>query len=185
MTTTELTARLRETPLVEDLDDSEIRRVTEAGAERSVPAGELLLEEGQSRSKLLVILDGEVEVIKDLDTGDEQCLVCLGAHSVLGEMGLLRGLPASATVRTTRETRIFELGYETFHDLLADGETAAYKMTVNIARILGERLERMNQEAIRMCEEFEEALDAAGEVQETARVKGLEEFRATLSRWNF
>ena len=137
------------------------------------------------RGMLLVVVDGKVEVIKNDADGDEQCLATLGPGSVLGEMGLVRDAPATATVRTVRDATVFELRRDEFHRLVQSGDPAALTMTLAIARILAERLDRMNEEAVRLCDRYQEALDAAGTVTARGRVEELNEFRSVLSQWNF
>ena len=134
---------------------------------------------------LLIVLEGKVEVVKGDADGDAQCLATLGPDSVLGEMGLVRDAPATATVRTVRDSTVFELRRDAFHRLARSGDPAALTMTLAIARILAERLARMNEEAVRLCDRDQEALDAAGEVTSRGRVEELSEFRSVLSQWNF
>jgi len=62
----------------------------------TLPAGALLIEIGDAPRQFAVIADGEVAV------QDEQGaeVAVLGPGSIVGELGLLRDVPAAATVRT-------------------------------------------------------------------------------------
>lgn len=61
-----------------------------------LPAGEVVIECGDAPRQFAVIADGEVAVS---DEGGRE-LAVLGAGTIVGELGLLRDVPAGATVRT-------------------------------------------------------------------------------------
>jgi CRP-like cAMP-binding protein len=61
-----------------------------------LPAGEPLIQCGDAPRQFAVVADGEVAVIDP--RGVE--VAVLGPGSIVGELGLLRDLPAGATVRT-------------------------------------------------------------------------------------
>jgi CRP-like cAMP-binding protein len=180
----EIAGLLGRTALGEGLSRGELGRLAAEGRVRQVPAGELLLREGERRGALLVVLEGEVEVLKGEAGGSAHCLVKLGDDSVLGEIGLLRDAPATASVRTTRESTVFELDRDTFDRLLEAGDMSAYRVSLCIARILASRLERMNEEAVELCAKYEQALAETGETH-GHRVAELASFRTRLSEWSF
>lgn len=177
---------LAETPLAQGLGRDELERLVAAGETRDAARGEILLEEGATGAPLVVVLEGEVEVLKGNGEGGEQCLVNLAGQSVLGEIGLVLDRPASATVRTTRPSKLFLLGRERFEEILAARDGAAAALALALAKILAARLQRMNQEAVELCDRYEEVLAQAGTAKGTARVAELQEFRQQLlSEWNF
>lgn len=182
----DLTARLAETPLAEGLSRDEIRRIAEAGEIRNVPPGTLILEEGRTDDALIVVLEGEVDVLKANEHGELQCLVSLAETSVLGEIGLVLGEPANASVRTKRASELFVLDRTTFRSLVDAGDRSGTVLALSVARILAGRLQRMNQEAVELCERYEEALAQAGEPEGSREVQDLTRFKhKLLTEWNF
>ena len=55
----------------------------------SLDPGELLCREGESGDAFYIVLQGEVEVIKALETGTERLLRVQGPGEFLGELSLL------------------------------------------------------------------------------------------------
>jgi CRP-like cAMP-binding protein len=90
--------------LFRPLEKSERRELATRFRARDALAGESVITEGARGDGLYVVLAGEVEVLR-------QGLVAgtLGAGDVFGEMSLLDGTPAVATVRTLRRTSLLRL----------------------------------------------------------------------------
>ncbi|HSL83005.1 MAG TPA: cyclic nucleotide-binding domain-containing protein [Thermoanaerobaculia bacterium] len=186
METEQLVDLLGGTALAAGLEPAEVGRMAEAGEARAVPEGEVLIEEGRRGAALMVILDGEVEVLKRLGNGEVHRLGTLGTGKVLGEVGLVLEEPASATVRTVRPSTLFFLDRRRFRDLVhrRDGTSAVF--SIAIAKILATRLQRMNEEVVALCERFEEGQAEAGGNRGSARRAELARFKEQLlSEWNF
>lgn len=181
-----LIAELGDTALADGLGPEGLRWIAEAGEVREEPAGALLREEGESHAGLIVVLRGEVDVLKSDGDGEPHCLVSLAEQSILGEVSLILGKPAGATVRTRRPSTIFVLDRDRFKELLAGGDRTAASLTLSLAKILAGRLQAMNEEAIHLCERYEEALAQAGTSQGSEQVQELANFRQKLlTEWNF
>jgi len=90
--------------LFRPLDRAERRELATRFRARDALAGEVVITEDARGDGLFVILAGEVEVLRDgIQAGT------LGAGDVFGEMSLLDGVPATATVRTLRRTSLLRL----------------------------------------------------------------------------
>jgi CRP/FNR family cyclic AMP-dependent transcriptional regulator len=61
-----------------------------------VPAGKVLIDYGAPAREFVVVADGEVSVVDE--HGVERAV--LGPGAIVGELGLLRDMPAGATVTT-------------------------------------------------------------------------------------
>ena len=90
---------LRQVWLFEGLDDSQLDALSMFTFNKTFKSGELIVEEGHTGNGLYVIVSGNVEAIKGLDTDRPQVLNRLGAGDVFGEMALLGGWPRTASVR--------------------------------------------------------------------------------------
>ncbi len=64
----------------------------------------MVIAQGSPGEGLFVVLAGEVEVVRDGGVAST-----LGPGDVFGEMSLLDGVPAIATVRTVRRTSLLRL----------------------------------------------------------------------------
>jgi CRP-like cAMP-binding protein len=83
-----------------------------------VAPGTELIREGDPGRGLYIVLAGEVEVLKG-EEPFEQTLATLRTGDVFGEIALVRGTPATATVRAGRPTTVLFLAREYFERLLA------------------------------------------------------------------
>jgi CRP-like cAMP-binding protein len=68
----------------------------------STPAGGLLIEEGTRPDRLLVLIDGEVTIERD-DTALARVDL---PGAIFGEMSVVLGQPATATVRAASDVRV-------------------------------------------------------------------------------
>jgi CRP/FNR family cyclic AMP-dependent transcriptional regulator len=74
------------------------------GRETSFPVGSQIIREGETTGRLYVLVDGQLEVVKD---GTVVANVA-EPGSLVGEMSVLLGQPHTATVRAVSATRLYE-----------------------------------------------------------------------------
>lgn len=122
------------------LDMSELARVLESSVLRRAEAGDMLIREGSREHSLYLILDGELEVIKN-----GVVLARFGKGGHVGEMALVSGAPRSASVRATRPTRFLEIRREQWEGLLHRAPATGVKLLSALSGELSNRLARMNE----------------------------------------
>ncbi|HET7269763.1 MAG TPA: ATP-binding protein [Rubrobacter sp.] len=93
----------------------------------SIPAGELVLREGDPGDSLFVVLDGQLEVTKRQGSQDI-LLAVYRPGQFFGEMALLEKAPRSASVRTLRESRLLVISQAAFQTLLSCSASAPLKI---------------------------------------------------------
>ncbi|MEA2350634.1 MAG: family transcriptional regulator, cyclic receptor protein [Thermoleophilaceae bacterium] len=98
-------ATLDEAPLFASLPDETKRELAEFVSETEVPSGKHLVDQGDRSYNLFVILKGKAEVYKD-----GQSVAELGPGDFFGEVGTVGDAPRSATVVSTKRTRLLTLG---------------------------------------------------------------------------
>jgi len=81
--------------------------------EVDVPAGYVLMRQGDIGREMFVVASGRVIVERD-----GQQINDLGPGGVIGEMALVSEAPRSATVRAVEPTRLFVAGHREFHSLM-------------------------------------------------------------------
>ena len=126
--------------LFRDLDMSELARVLESSVLRRAEAGDMLIREGSREHSLYLILDGELEVIKN-----GVVLARCGKGGHVGEMALVSGAPRSASVRAARPTRFLEIRREQWEGLLHRVPATGVKLLSALSEELSNRLARMNE----------------------------------------
>jgi thioredoxin reductase (NADPH) len=107
----------RDDPGLVVLDESSIAELARHGIERVVAAGEILFRAGDLTYDFLVILEGEVEIVRE--DGDGQHLIAVhGAGRFLGELNLLTGQRVYLTARVSRPGRVLAIGPDQFKRIL-------------------------------------------------------------------
>ncbi len=104
-------------PFFQRLTAEERTAIAERFRPRRFGRGAQILEEGAPGGGLYLILVGAVEVVRAGKGGGMVKLGTLGEGSYFGEMSLLRGGVASATVRTLRMTEAVQLPPRDFYEL--------------------------------------------------------------------
>ena len=77
-----------------------------------------VVSEGGAPDALFVLLDGGAHVTKRAAADREHLLADLGPGDYFGEIGVLEGIPGTATVTTTAARRLYRLGADDLLDAL-------------------------------------------------------------------
>ncbi len=85
-----------------------------------VEAGEVIVRQGHAADRFYVIDSGQVRVTQATD-GEERALRELGPGDFFGEIGLLRGIPRTATVTATTPGVLYALDADAFGELVGSG----------------------------------------------------------------
>jgi signal transduction histidine kinase len=118
---------LRRVPLFADLSEEDLEQLYRMAETVSIPAGDLVFEEGSLGDALYVVLDGELEVSKR-QSGQDVVLAVRRAGEFIGEMSLLEQAPRSASVRTLKESRLLMINQAAFETLLSCSPSAHLTM---------------------------------------------------------
>ena len=91
-----------------------LERLAAASTEVTFPAGTAILREGDAADALYVLLDGTAEVTAHGEAAarGERTLRTMTAGSYFGEIGLLEGIPRTATVTAAQNCRCYRIAGE-------------------------------------------------------------------------
>lgn len=140
--------------LFSELDPHALARAAEKASKEAFGPGTWILREGGAADRFYILTSGEVEVLKGpLDDGPK-VLARIGAPGFFGEIGLLHGVPRTASVRATDACEAIVLDRRTFLDLVADtdmtsAEIAALVHRRWVAATLAGALPRLPPDAVR------------------------------------
>lgn len=101
--------------------------------------GQRILEDGQRSDSLFVVVDGEVAVTVEADTGAVE-LGVRGPGAWLGEVGLLDGGPATATVTARGPARVLRLRKDELVRMTEEHPEVATVLLRHLTRQLAERI---------------------------------------------
>ena len=118
-----------------------------AGLGKEYKKGEVIFRQGDKGNCMFVIQDGEVEAIAEAD-GREFRLRKMGPNEFFGEMALFEQEVRTATIRTTRPTRILSIDKKNFLGGIHEDPSLAFRIVRTMShriRDLTERLARYEQ----------------------------------------
>jgi CRP-like cAMP-binding protein len=100
--------------LLAGADRTRLERLAKAAQQVVMPAGSLVIRQGDDADALWVLADGELSVWVSDDGGEPRELPPVTAPGYVGELGLLHGIPRTATVRTRRESSLLRIDGQDF-----------------------------------------------------------------------
>jgi CRP/FNR family cyclic AMP-dependent transcriptional regulator len=106
---------LKRVPLFESCSGKELQRLASVADEIELPARRRLTAEGARGREFVVIVDGAAEVRRK-----GRKLAELGTGDFLGEIALVTGQPRTATVTTTKPSRVLVITAQAFRMLLRE-----------------------------------------------------------------
>lgn len=112
---TDRVALLRGGWLFAECTDDELERIAALAHTIRVPAGHVVVCEGDEGGEFYVVVQGSVRVT----VGDGQPVADLGPGSFFGEMALLDGGDRVATVTTLTDVELLVLHRDEFNEMLA------------------------------------------------------------------
>lgn len=152
------TVLFKKVPLLSDLPGSELNTLSATLAVVDLAEGEVLFFEGESADSLYIVLEGHLEVLKAMGTGDEKFMAALGPGEFVGEMSLLiPGKARTASVRAVKPARLWKMTQADFERLLLRQPIVGYTMV----RTLTQRLDATNHGAFLELQEKNIQLQAA------------------------
>lgn len=160
--------RYRSFPVFAHLDDAELTGFIADCDEVEVPAGTVFIDKGALGDHIYYLLEGELLVFLEDDSGETIELAVLTAPAVVGELEALTGGPRAANVRAKTAARFLEMSFDCLRERFQAGDPATLKIFFHTARVIARRLMAMN-------EKFAELQHAPG-----ARFHDLKDFQEKL-----
>lgn len=121
------------------VDPSRLKLLAFASQRVSLDPGQALITNGDPPDAAYIILEGEVDVVRESGPARVQ-LARLGRGMIVGEMSVLSGRNSSATVAAVTPLIALRIERHVFLQLLED----VPQIAMAVARELGRRLEAMN-----------------------------------------
>jgi CRP-like cAMP-binding protein len=100
-------------PLFQTCSQADLARIATITAQVDLPAGEVLMREGEPGDRFYVLVKGSAEVKKG-----SRKVATLGAGDFAGEIALLTNAPRMATVRTISPVTALQVNRKGFSALL-------------------------------------------------------------------
>ena len=139
--TVPLIRKLARAPICHGLSEGQVEQLFEVTTQGSAEKGSYLFREGELADSLLILLDGQVEVMKR-----RKVLATLGPGDVLGEVSLFDVQHTrTASVKVVAQVHYLRLAAPHFRKLVAAESVAALKLVHNLAEQMCKRLILANE----------------------------------------
>ncbi|UQN10003.1 FAD-dependent oxidoreductase [Deinococcus sp. QL22] len=127
---------LRQLAFFADLDPAGHEELALVAADVCLNAGDWLIQEGDTGA-FFVLLEGQLEVSKET-AGEEHVITTYLPGETFGEVPLLLGSAAVASIRARENSRVMRLEAPAFHALMARSDAVASRVLRNMARRVGD-----------------------------------------------
>ena len=119
---------LASVPMFCRLGHRELEQIGQLVGEVDVPAGKVLMRQGDHGDEMFIVVDGMVRIERDGRTIAER-----GAGTALGEIALLSRGPRTATITTLEPSRLLVAGQREFHALMDEHPTVRLQILEGLA----------------------------------------------------
>ena len=114
------------------------------GTVREHEQGVVLIEEGHVSDRVIIVLDGDVDINTTDHQGNSQRLAVLSAGAMVGEMSWLEKRPAVADVVTATPCKILDLNVAVLDELSQRQPTVAAEWQRLVAQKLASQIQSQN-----------------------------------------
>ena len=159
-------------PIFKGLTTNEIAEVLATGSIRECTKGERIIEEGTPGDAFYVIISGRVAV-KKRSNGEEKTLAILEKKACFGEMAMISNKPRVASVYAEADLKLISISIMRFNELIHRGCVSCQKIIYNMARVLSDRLGKMEAP-------FMKILALTAELDTAEKVDEVKKFRTSL-----
>jgi MFS family permease len=112
-----------------------VERLASTAVEVSVPADHVLIREGDEADALWVLVSGEIVVSARGEAARARQLRTMGAGTYFGEIGLLRRVPRTATVRALEPCDLLRIEGADFLDAVQTAGVSSSLMSQSMSRL--------------------------------------------------
>lgn len=113
---------------------------------KKIPAGTLLLKEGDKNRDIYFLINGRIEITMKtgIDQTEEVHIYRLKPGETVGEFAFIDGLPRSASALVDMESVIMKFDYSTLENLFEKNPHLGYIFIKKISRLLTDRIRSAN-----------------------------------------
>jgi CRP/FNR family cyclic AMP-dependent transcriptional regulator len=128
--------QLREFPLLKDLDEIELIRLSGVMKERRAPKGSYVVYEDDPGPSIMFLHEGDAKVTLVNSEGKEIVLSTFGRGDFFGEISVITGEERSANVVATSDCVLFVLAAEDFKAHISENSGLALQLLKELAQRL-------------------------------------------------
>jgi len=135
-------------PLFNGLTRTQVHYIVMAGSLQQFEAGQILFRKGDQSETMYAVISGKLDVVEHEEQakseqvhGIQKLITQLVPGQVVGEMGLLRSAPRSATVIASENSELLQINWKMIQRLQWLYPPTAVRFVLNLMTMLCDRLE--------------------------------------------
>lgn len=175
-----LTKVLKQTSLAQGLTQEEVTSLVQAGTLQEFTAGTILMTAGMPSNELMVLLQGQVEIIAGETQNSSPRLTTLREGAVIGEIGLLLNRPRRATVKSLTPVKVFCFQRQTLAELVQAEDSWVSKVAIEVGRAASEKLDALTGEVTGLLGENDKLLKTIEYLSHSETKEDLESLRSRM-----
>ncbi len=115
--------------------------------------GEVIIRESDAGDFMVLIVDGEIDILKKNHRGEQQHMTSAGPGMTLGEMSMIDGEPRFATCMASQPTTFAVLTRDNMAKIILDHPSLGSKILVKLVTMLSLRLRQTSARLLRYMDE--------------------------------
>lgn len=115
--------------------------------------GEIIIRESDEGDFMVLIVDGEIDILKKSHRSEQQHMTSAGPGMTLGEMSMIDGEPRFATCMASQPTTFAVLTRDNMAKIILDHPSLGSKILVKMVTMLSQRLRQTSARLLRLMEE--------------------------------
>lgn len=115
--------------------------------------GEIIIRESDEGDFMVLIVDGEIDILKKSYRAEQQHMTSAGPGMTLGEMSMIDGEPRFATCMASQPTTFAVLTRDSMAKIILDHPSLGSKILVKMVTMLSQRLRQTSARLLRLMEE--------------------------------
>ncbi|MFP4529587.1 MAG: lyase family protein, partial [Candidatus Kapaibacterium sp.] len=139
---------LSEIALFKDLNEDELKQLTEHSELKTYKKGERLFEENTHRTEVFIIYSGKVMLYKLPSFGKEKVLTYFAKFDFLGEGALMDDYPHSTSAKATEDTVCVTIHRDGFHELMEENPNLVVKILSQVSRVISRRMRQTTNQVV-------------------------------------
>ena len=142
--------QLKQIPLLSGSDTAQLKLLAFTSEALEFNSGEYLFKLNDHSDSVYVILEGEVDIIRDDDPDNVVTLATVGKNNLLGEMGVFMNLPRNASIVAREPVKTLKIPANRFLKLVTESPPAA----LEVMRQLSNKIASTSDMAIELNNEL-------------------------------
>ncbi|HTP94480.1 MAG TPA: cyclic nucleotide-binding domain-containing protein [Burkholderiales bacterium] len=114
--------------------------------------GQTLIYEGDGGDFMLLLIQGQVDILKKNQRGEQQFMTTVGSGTTLGEMSMIDGEPRFATCVAREPTTFAALTREAMVNIILEQPGLGSKILIKLVTLLSQRLRQTSARLLQYME---------------------------------